>query len=343
MDRTTPLLASLSKPISKSISKSLSKPLSSNDGGHRHAFKPQRSRRRAFLALALCGALSLAACSDETGDDAKVEEAVGVTVEAPKVEVLDQGAQPARVLRYEDADAQQSVNLAIASGFGQQASDQAQVDSQAPASVETTSLKAQAEAQVNSDEGSRSITLRLHNPRIDDLELGEDVASSDGFQAGWFADASGKISSVNFAAPVDATDRGRGVTEEYMRTLVANQVVFPDEALGVGGRWSVESLVSLGTNMLQTTTYTIRALDDASVDLDATIERRPAEGAIEDGDVQLKVLSSKSTSTAKLHIDLREPLPQTGELSAITRVVYGQDDSPARVLQDFGAAVRYSQ
>ncbi|GGG70480.1 hypothetical protein [Corynebacterium pelargi] len=295
------------------------------------------------MALALCGSLGLAACSDEPSDDAKVEEAVGVTVEAPKIKVLEQGAQPGRVLRYEDSDAEQSVNIAIASGFGQQASDQAQVQAEAPSSVDTTSLKAEADAQVREDDGSRSISLRLHNPRIDDLELGQDVASSDGFQAGWFADASGKITSVNFAAPVDATDRGRGITEEYLRTLVANQVVFPDEALGVGGKWSVESLVSLGTNMLQTTTYTIRALDDHSVDLDATIERRPAEGAIDDGNVQLKVLSSRTTSTATLRIDLREPLPQSGELSAVTRVVYGQDDSPARVLQDFGAAVRYSQ
>lgn len=284
----------------------------------------------------------LGACGSNVSDTTNVEDAVGVKVEAPKVQVLEPGAQPGRELRYQDAGSEQHSTLAISSGFNNSTANDGQFNPQAPAGGDVFTLKSQANATAELQGDSRSVLVELSGLKIDDLEVASDVATTDGFQAGWFSDNTGKVTSVNFAAPVDANDRGRGIAEEYLRTLVSSQVVFPEQPLGIGAKWSVEARVTLGSTMLQTTTYTLKGMDGDVLELEAEVQRRPAEGAIESGDTALKVLGSTTTSKAHLRVDLHQPLPTSGDVAATTRVVYGQDASPLRVVQDFTTAVKYS-
>ncbi|AZA11755.1 DUF6263 family protein [Corynebacterium gerontici] len=308
---------------------------------HTKTFSTQHHLRAVAGASAalLLGAV-LSACGSQ--DSTNVEDAVGVTVEAPKVTVLEPGAQPGRELRYQDDGAEQNINIQMSSGFSNTTANTGEFDPQAPAGGEVTTLKSQAKATATFDQDARSVLVVLDAPKIDDLEVAQDVASTEGFQAAWFSDATGKVSSVNFAAPAEATDRGRGITEDYLRTLMSSQVVFPEQPLGVGAQWSVEARVTLGANMLQTTTYTITAIDGDVIELDAEVQRRPSEGAIEDGDTTLEVLASTTTNKSHISVDLRKPLPSAGLIAATTRVIYGQDSSPLRVLQDFTTAVQYS-
>lgn len=284
--------------------------------------------QRPVFALLLAAALPLSACSNEPSAP-EVEQAVGATVDAPKITLLSPGAQPGTRLRYHDQDVQadQMVEVALATGFSQELKRADAVSPKAPAGGSVVTLKAQAKASTQrNDEGARSVTSTLTNMRYDDLAQADDATSAEGFQVGWFANDAGQLSSVNFAAPQEATEQGRALAEHHARALVSSAVVFPEEALGVGASWTVETRVTGPATMLRTTKYTIDAIEGDRVQLHASIDERPTLGAIEQEGVRLSVLSSASTSDAKLTVDLGKPLPVEGAVQATTRVVYGPQE-----------------
>lgn len=153
------------------------------------------------------------------------------------------------------------------------------------------------------------------------------------------------------AAPQQAGDEARAIVEQSITKLVSVPVIFPEEAVGVGAQWSVDSRVTGESTMLQTTNYEITEFDGDIVRLDISIEQRPALGALSleghagaEGfaDDTLNVTSANTRSSGSLTVDLGKPLPVDGELDYTTRVVYGNDGGEASVVQDSSTRLRFS-
>lgn len=302
------------------------------------------------ILVAAATALTLTACS--AGEpDPSTEPAVGLPVDAARVTVQTAGTGE-RVLAYGDVDAgEQTLEIEVAGGMDQSLMQADAVDVQAPAGGDVQRLTlplsgattAADEPREGERDASRDVEFRVGQPSSTDLELTEDIRSAEGFLLGWRAEDDGQVSTVRLAAPKDATDEGRAEVEQALMKLLSLPVVFPTEAVGPGATWSVDSRVTGESTLLQTTTYTITAIDGDRVELDVDVQQRPAIGALtmEDGR-SLNVLNSNTTSEGSLTVELDNPLPVDGRVSYTTRVVYGGADSDVRVVQDTTTSLAFS-
>ncbi|MEY8209628.1 hypothetical protein [Corynebacterium sp. MNWGS58] len=347
------------------------------------------SRRLAATALLTASALMLAACGDDGASDAgdsaagsagdrrgtppATENAVGLPIDAPRIEVASTGEGERAVLAYDDVDAEQAVDIEVTEGFEQFVVRNEQLVTAAPDtgagadttqgpgaddSVTTTLPVAGSvlvpegfEDSTPGADAARHVDFRVRDPQISDTGLAEQIASADGFGFGWLAEPNGQLATLLLAAPQQAGDEARAIVEQSITKLVSAPVIFPEEAVGVGARWSVDSRVTGESTMLQTTTFEITELADDTVELDISIEQRPALGALSleglagaEGfaDDTLNVTSSNTRSHGSLTVDLRKPLPVAGELDYTTRVVYGTDGSDASVVQDSSTRLRFT-
>lgn len=313
---------------------------------------PQLRVASVLSALLLGTAVGLTGCSsDEETTEVDRDEAIGVQVEAPRVTLLDAGAAPQETLRYSDIDANQDVRTTLAEDFQQHAGTEAEVP--AASTVDTdddfqTTLKATTEAAEDSETGSnRAVRITM-----DDMEAFGSLTSAEqshlesaaGFGFGWYANERGVISSVNFAAPAAATDEGRSMVEDYIFKLLSLPVIFPEEAVGEGAQWTVESRVLGEDSLLQTTTYELRERDGDVVTLGVTVEQRPSQGSFSYDDTNLDVLDTENTTQeGELTVNLGDPLPTGGTVAWQTRVLYGQpdDETGTVIAQDTATSLSY--
>lgn len=312
----------------------------------------KHSGRLRILAAATATALTLVGCSSEP--PVAVDEPVGATVDPARVAVTEPGENPV-VLQYKDLGTEaQNVRVEYFSAFDQHVEDAAAVENtpeliaasgnDGGASTISSTLEAETAEPSNSD-SERAITIKLGETSSDDLSQNEDLGTVTGFRLGWFANTNGQVSSVNFAAPTDATDGGRALVEQMYSAMLPTTVVFPTDPVGVGGSWTVDSRTSGASTMLQTITYTVTAIEGDVVNLDVSVAQRPSLGAIpfDDSGEQksLQVLNSNTTSAGNLTVNLANPLPVEGDVHYTTRVVYGEQSSQTRVVQDSTTRVSY--
>lgn len=307
-------------------------------------------------ALALLSVLALAGCSYETPGPA-VEEPVGLAVDAPRVTVEEPGSGERRVLEFTDVGNEQNLTYTVTEGFNQELLEAQAAETFQASDIDTATTTLPLDAEV--DEASepaegqqpatRNVFATVGNPQFD----GDgNVDSAEGFQFGWRAVDSGQMSSLRLAAPRDASDEARGIAEQSVMKLTALPIVFPEEEIGEGGRWTVESRVTGESTMLQTTTYTVTALNDDTVTLSVDIDQRPSLGALSfDGQAEgtdlegkeLEVLDSSTESEGEITIDLTQPLPVAGDVTFNTKVTYGTTDSNLRVVQSSSTEMEFSE
>lgn len=304
-------------------------------------------------------ALLLTGCVNdgEQPEGPEVEESVDLQVDPARVMVQSAGQGPGQLLEFTDVDtAPQETTIEVSEGFEQTLAPSEIVDVAAPDGSDiptqtvtlpltaTTEPAEEPEGEIEQP-ADREITWRLGLP----THTGAAVSSTEGFELELRSDANGQVSTVGFAAPVDATDEARAALEEALRKVLSLPVVFPAEPVGPGAVWSVDSRVTGDANLLQTTTYTLRAFDGDRAELDVAITQRPALGALPlegqpgvEGEAgTLDVLNSNTTSSGSLTVELNNPLPTAGQVDYTTRVVYGSEGSDVQVIQDSTSTLNF--
>lgn len=293
-------------------------------------------------------ALVVTGCSYEPPGPA-VEQAVAAPVDAARVTVEDAGSGDKRVLTFDDIDSEQDLKFELTEGFAQDV-----VDANAPTDFEssapeesTTSFDLNAEVSEASDNpeqtpATRNAFMTLSNPTYSGTDA-LNVESGDGFQFGWRADDAGQVSSLRLAAPQAANDDARSILEQAIVELTSMPIVFPDEEIGEGAIWTLDSRTSGDSTLLQTTTYTLDKLTETGAELSLDISQRPALGALsmEDGG-ELEVMDTETRSSGNLTIDFSQPLPTSGNIDIATRVTYGTQESEIRVLQSTNTRMQFS-
>ncbi|MDO4911129.1 MAG: hypothetical protein Q3972_05245 [Corynebacterium sp.] len=307
--------------------------------------------------LIILPAATLVACSQEE-TTSTTEQAVSLPVDTPRVSVLSLGDSPRSAYTYARSENNNSANadsftqdLKISTGFNQFTSDAA-VDPTAPAGGDVNTLSATVDGKVT-DSGAE---FTFNDMTYSQLSLNANLATANGFTLGWDADDNGLIRTVHLAAPIGASDEGRSLMETSLMKFISLPVIFPSEEIGVGAQWTVDSKVPGATSTLQTVTYTLSAINpDGTLALDVQVAQRPSVGALDlstgtetgtettaaQSANELKVLSSNTTSQGSLTVDPNHPIPTKGIVQFTTRVIYGTDDSPVRVVQDSTTAVNY--
>ena len=341
-----------------------------------------------MASLLTTSALLLAACgeegsaSDETSNSAgasagsagerrgeapATEQAVGLPLDPPRIQVLSTGTGERKLLSYNDVSSEQAVDIQVSEGFQQLVMKNDQLVTEAPELGDLVTTTLPVAGSVLVPEGSaRHVDFRVRDPHISGTKtstssaddaglnaagLAEEIASADGFGFGWLAENNGQLNTLLLAAPQQASDQARAVVEQSLTKLVSTPVIFPDEPVGIDAQWSVDSRVTGEATMLQTTTFTVTDISGDEVKLDISVEQRPALGALSleghagaEGfaDDTLNVTSTDTRSRGSLTVDMKQPLPVAGELDFTTRVVYGNDDGAASVVQDSSTRMRFS-
>lgn len=300
--------------------------------------------KASILALALV----LTGCSYEPPGPA-VEQAVAAPVDAARVTVKDAGSGDKRVLSYEDVNTEQNSHFELTEGFSQDVVEKSvaeNFESDAPEEA-TTAFDLRAEVSEATDDpeqtpATRNAFMTLSSPTYSGTDA-LNVESGDGFQFGWRADDAGQVSSLRLAAPQSANDDARSILEQAIVELTSMPIVFPEEEIGEGAVWTLDSRTSGESTLLQTTTYTLEELTDTGAELSVDISQRPALGALtmEDGG-ELEVLDSATRSSGNLSIDFSQPLPIRGDIDIATRVTYGTEESEIRVLQSTNTRMQFS-
>ena len=300
--------------------------------------------KASILALALV----LTGCSYEPPGPA-VEQAVAAPVDAARVTVEDAGSGDKRVLSYEDVNTEQNSHFELTAGFSQDVVEKSvaeNFESGAPEEA-TTAFDLRAEVSEATDDpeqtpATRNAVMTLSSPTYSGTDA-LNVESGDGFQFGWRADDAGQVSSLRLAAPQSANDDARSILEQAIVELTSMPIVFPEEEIGEGAVWTLDSRTSGESTLLQTTTYTLEELTDTGAELSVDISQRPALGALtmEDGG-ELEVLDSTTRSSGNLSIDFSQPLPIRGDIDIATRVTYGTEESEIRVLQSTNTRMQFS-
>ena len=310
---------------------------------------------RAVAAVGLAAALA-AGCADEPDDAPATDEAVRLDVDPTRVMLHDEGETPGEILTFLDhsEDASGTGKVRVGRGFDQEVRPGADADPAPPSGL--------PDGLVDDER----LELDWSSGPADTADLGEQAAErevtyrgaaggdvAEGFELTARTTTSGELIEVALAAPEEADDTDRLAAEDALLTWLSLPVVFPDQPVGVGARWSVDSRVAGEESLLQTTTYTLVSHDGDDVELDVDVEQRPALGALqigrapagggseagEIGDVEeleeesLEVQSSRTTASGRLSLNLAAPLPTAGEVRYTTRVVYGGEEELA-VVQD---------
>ena len=301
-------------------------------------------RRRSFPStvallvstVALGSTLGLSGCvssDDEPDRTAPVES----TVDGVAVKLLDAGTSPTDPLAWFADDGEQKTTYSVSQGLGQHTvggDAQGTADGELPYSEVTMELPLTATAATDEGDGLAA-TVTAGTPTGDNDDRNDDIASAEGFRMVQKYSDDGKVSSRSFAAPEGASDSARASVEQGFTLMTDLPLVFPEEAVGEGARWTVTGQVSdsgSGVAMRQTVTYTIASRNGSQVNLDVDIERTPTVKQMAGTD--LEVMDSTTESTGSLTLDLRRPLPVSGSVKTTTEITYGQPESPVTVVQE---------
>lgn len=223
--------------------------------------------RCAALAVAL---FLLAACSQSV-DDAASSSATDTSVQiaGPAVRVLDFGAEPRQLLRYELGPGTESVQTESRQVF------QPLLDGQVLAAAAPVSAIAELTVTRTTSEGRVGVITEVISAGPGE---GTDPALNEVLETR-FAGLVGTTTQVvvdnrGFVEAATLDDRSAQAITDLLGDVIDRSNPFPDEAVGVGARWRVETEGDEGGIPTTTrTTSTVREFTPGGVIIDLEIDQ----------------------------------------------------------------------
>jgi hypothetical protein len=271
----------------------------------------------------------LTACS--SGDDAASEAPVDAPVSGVSVTVEDAGEAPREPLVWFDDSTETRTVFRATQGWEQRTEGGTDQDD---LPFEDVTMEVPVTVSTSTDGDELESHVVAGRPTGDNTEGNEDLATAEGFTMNQTYNPDGRVVSRSFAAPEDATGAARSNVERALTQMTDVPVVFPEEDLGTGARWTVSGQVEdpmLGVSMRQGVTFTLLSREGSRIELGVEVERTPSVQKMAGSD--LNVVDSSSDSDGNVTVDLRRPVPVSGMIDTTTSVTYGQAESPVTVVQ----------
>ena len=306
---------------------------------------------RSGLLAACCALALVAGCSSNDTDPAPEQAAasneVTIAVTPTTTTVVDPGTEPRRVLAFDTADSdEQNVDLTTTSTVSQQIDNGVPQDFSSPEL--TVPLSASTSDTVTDDDAATgatsSIELTIGAATSPDEGLTDALSASEGSTARLATTDSGAITALHITPAEAALDTARAAIERSLNAAVYRSVVFPDAEVGVGAVWTVDQQVLSGITLNQRTTVTLRALDDDRATLDVAITQTPESTTwnLPDDAGTLNIATYTFTGSGTLEVDLTQPLPVGGSITAGGEQMYTDPDSTTVLRQTVGDSIAWS-
>ena len=319
-----------------------------------------RSVRTGFLA-ACCAVALIAGCSSVDTEPAAEQTAptneVTIAVPPTTTTVVDPGTEPRRVLTFETAETDaQNVDLTTTSTVQQQIDNGAPQDFSSPeltlplsASTADAGVEPaeRPDSAVDEDDAStgatRSIDLTIGAATSPDESLTDALSASEGSTARLATTDTGAITALHITPAEAALDTARAAIERSFNAAVYRSLQFPEDEVGVGAVWTVDQQVVSGITLNQRTTVTLRALDGDRATVDVAITQTPESPVwnLPDNAGTLNIASYTYTGAGSLDIDLTQPLPVAGSITAGGEQMYSDPDSTTVLRQTVGDSIAW--
>lgn len=301
--------------------------------------------RALVAAAALSVVLAVAACGTDTDTPATEEltpstTAVTLPVSDVTTTLVDPGAEPRAVIVAEPSQDQQSATLTTESTIVQQ------IDAAAPQDFSTPALTMPMTATSSETQGADTldIAMTLGAATTPDATLQASLSPTEGSSARLTTTASGAVTALTIDPSPDARDIARSAVEQALSQAVYRAVPFPAEPVGVGASWTVTQEVVSGISLKQTTTVTLKALDDGVATVDVAVEQSPEDPVwqLPDNQGTLNIESFVMTGQGELRIDPSKPLPLGGTVTVGGDQIYRDANSQTTLKQTTGNTVTWS-
>jgi hypothetical protein len=136
------------------------------------------------------------------------------------------------------------------------------------------------------------------------------AASLPGLKGTYRIDAQGMISAVEIAEPAKDANRDPNMAESIGEFILRSAVPIPSEAVGQGGKWTVQrSLKEGGILIDQTSTYKLRKLDGSNIVVALETERSAPKQKVGGGPDQydLALFTAKGDGQLEFELDRLAP------------------------------------
>lgn len=195
------------------------------------------------------------------------------------VELVSTGGEPRTELRYDVAAVtpqmvNMDMNMSLTMGMAGQSFDQAMPTIRMVVSVMDPEVNADGNLRLGIEMGG--MRLIDNGAAIDPMmraELDAALGQMDGFRGTMVMDDRGNLINSNFDL-AGVAPALRQQLESSMQTMQQSVIPLPEEAVGVGARWSADMSVSMnGMSLSQTASYEVTEMGDGYVVIASTISQ----------------------------------------------------------------------
>lgn len=294
------------------------------------------------LGLAACGdrggpgSVGVAAGDGAGGEEAPLDDVVpDVSAVAPRLEVLESGAEPRVLLRYQVRDGREE-QMRLQLGLEVEVTNGAEV---ARMAAPPTTLDLFVGPVQTFPDGRTRYRMRASNvsttypegaPPELVTQIDEQLAPLGGISGQVVIDDRGLTQSTSFAVPDDLAPRQRTMLGNIRATLMS--IPFPEVPVGVGARWVMKRGLRVGGFVVQQeATYTLTDFADGRGRVQITGRQTAAPqvlGEVEPGVVAtLEAYESSGTGSAVFALGRITPHAEYDGTSTLRARVDGPDGS----------------
>ncbi len=298
---------------------------------------------RTVLVAVLAAGLSIG-CSKDEGDKnseaktpavggektpgaARVKPEKKAGSKGPTVKVTDQGAEPRKQLRFKVTKGDsQKVEMTMLLSMKIDMEGMAMPETKLPATKMV--MKVDITEVMDNGDSKWNMTV-LSADVVDDPSVNPMVASAarDGLKGitdftGWAViDNRGFVKDADIAIPASADPQLRQMMESTRQSLDQLTAPLPEEAVGVGAKWTVEQTITQqGMTIQQTANYTVTSIEGDVIKADVALVQRADKQSIAvpgmPPGVKAELLQFDTKGGGNTVIDLTKVVPPSGEVNA---------------------------
>ncbi|MCW4355470.1 hypothetical protein ONR57_19385 [Hoyosella sp. YIM 151337] len=263
--------------------------------------------------------------ADEPGAAEETAQEFAIPVPPVTVTVEEPGAEPRQILAPDLSEgARHSTVLTVTSEVFQQLGDEPEADLSRPAV--TVPLDSEV---VAAEGGEWTVTFTIGRAESRDAIVNYSLGAAEGSVAGLSIMSDGSVPELRITPNAEADDVARSTIEQALFQAVYGMVVFPQEPVGAGARWTIEQPVAQsGMEIVQRTTVTLREVSGTAALLDLEIEQQPRLPYLEVPDEgRISVDEFDVSGGGALTVDLERPLPAEGSTSVRGTQLYSDPDT----------------
>ncbi len=256
------------------------------------------------------------------------------TAKIPELEVISTGTGTKEELRFKPAvGAKQTINVTLNKDTLMSIGEFKMPRAKLPAyiiTLDSTVTKvepngdihydiAYSDVKIQGDAQTRPQLIKVISKQIEQLE---------NFKGSAIIDNQGRAKKVSYIIPETVDINIKFLVEQLSNSLQQLSSPVPQEAVGTGAKWQVNSDVSInGINLKQTTTYELVNIKDGVATLNVNLQQKEISSQVIDYpglplDGILTLQSFKGNAKGKARIQLDKVMPVSSELSLLADSEY---------------------